>query len=227
MTAARVLGVDAYKRGWVGVVWDVQSLDVVVAPTIGELMALVGAVETVAIDIPIGLPVDSRRAADALARQRIGALWSSVFMTPIRDAIALPTYDEANEMLRARGLGGMSRQAYGLRTKLLDVDAWVRSSPYDVREVHPEVSFAEMAGRPLTTRKLSWNGVQERRALLRAQGVDLPDSLGVAGAAANIDDVLDAAAAAAWTARRIAVGEAHSLPEPPEELDGRQVAIWF
>lgn len=225
MTAARVLGVDAYKRGWVGVVWDGRSLDVAVAPTIADLVASVGVVETVAIDIPIGLPVEGRRAAEALARQRIGTLWSSVFVTPIRDAIALATYDEANALLRARGLGGLSRQAYGLRAKLLDVDEWIRSCRYDVREVHPEVSFAEMAGRPLTTRKLSWNGVQERRALLRAQGVDLPDSLRVAGAAANIDDVLDAAAAA-WTARRIARGEAHSLPEPPEELDGRQVAIW-
>jgi predicted RNase H-like nuclease len=37
--------------------------------------------------------------------------------------------------------------------------------------------------------------------------------------------VLDAAAAA-WTARRVAAGEAASIPDPPEIIDGRAVAIW-
>ncbi|MFD5736590.1 DUF429 domain-containing protein [Streptomyces sioyaensis] len=36
------------------------------------------------------------------------------------------------------------------------------------------------------------------------------------------------AAAAAWTAHRIAHGHAHSLPSPPEhDADGRPVAIWY
>jgi predicted RNase H-like nuclease len=43
---------------------------------------------------------------------------------------------------------------------------------------------------------------------------------------APADDVLDAAAAA-WTARRKAVGEARSLPDPPELIRGRPVAIWY
>jgi predicted RNase H-like nuclease len=43
---------------------------------------------------------------------------------------------------------------------------------------------------------------------------------------APIDDVLDAAAAA-WSANRIAKGEAVSLPDPPESKDGLQVAIWY
>jgi predicted RNase H-like nuclease len=39
-------------------------------------------------------------------------------------------------------------------------------------------------------------------------------------------DVLDAAAAA-WSADRIARGLARSLPDPPEEIRGRKVAIWI
>ena len=43
---------------------------------------------------------------------------------------------------------------------------------------------------------------------------------------ADIDDVLDAAAAA-WSARRIAAGEAISLPaHPPVDTRGRPIAIW-
>ena len=40
------------------------------------------------------------------------------------------------------------------------------------------------------------------------------------------DDVVDAAAAA-WSARRIARGAARSMPDPPERSsDGRPVAVW-
>ena len=50
----------------------------------------------------------------------------------------------------------------------------------------------------------------ERLDLLERNGITVPSALGVAGAAAP-DDVLDAAAAA-WTAGRIANGAARSLP---------------
>ncbi|MFD8862917.1 DUF429 domain-containing protein, partial [Streptomyces sp. NPDC059590] len=41
------------------------------------------------------------------------------------------------------------------------------------------------------------------------------------------DDVMDAAAAA-WSAHRIALGTAVSLPDPPETTrDGLPVAIWY
>jgi len=41
-----------------------------------------------------------------------------------------------------------------------------------------------------------------------------------------LDDVLDAAAAA-WSAHRVATGVVQSLPEPPEIVQGQLVAIWF
>lgn len=63
------------------------------------------------------------------------------------------------------------------------------------------------------------------RVYLEARTRLLPDDLGAAGRTPP-DDVLDAAAAA-WTAHRIAHGRAHSLPDPPEhDADGRPVAIW-
>nr|WP_246594095.1 DUF429 domain-containing protein [Streptomyces auratus] len=54
----------------------------------------------------------------------------------------------------------------------------------------------------------------------------LPDDLGDAGRTPP-DDVLDAAAAA-WTADRIARGRARPLPNPPERTAGGcPVAIWY
>jgi predicted RNase H-like nuclease len=78
-------------------------------------------------------------------------------------------------------------------------------------------------GLPLRHRKKSAGGALERIELLLRHGIEL--ELGVA-ASAPLDDVLDAAAAA-WTAARIAEGVARTLPEPPELVDGRTMAIWY
>ena len=74
--------------------------------------------------------------------------------------------------------------------------------------------------------KKSWNGFAERRRLLSAAGIELPHDP-LEHADASVDDVLDAAAAA-WSARRIALGQAGALPEH-EVFDerGRRIAIWY
>jgi Protein of unknown function (DUF429) len=46
-----------------------------------------------------------------------------------------------------------------------------------VIEVHPEVSFAALAGRPLRNSKRSWNDQMEQRRLLASAGIELPDEL--------------------------------------------------
>ena len=114
----------------------------------------------------------------------------------------------------------MSRQAWALRDKLLEVND-LRDEGAALHEVHPEVSFRAMAGAPLLHGKRTWTGQRQREGLLRHVGIELPAEIGQAGEAA-VDDVLDAAAAA-WTARRIAFGHARSLPEPPES----GIAIWY
>ena len=88
------------------------------------------------------------------------------------------------------------------------------------------MSFAQLAGSPLPDGKRTWAGVHHRRRLLAEAGVHLWDDVGEAGRHAAVDDVLDAAAAA-WTAVRVATGTATTLPNPPAEYsDGWPAAIW-
>ncbi|MDQ4070090.1 MAG: DUF429 domain-containing protein [Actinomycetota bacterium] len=68
-------------------------------------------------------------------------------------------------------------------------------------------------------------GVHERLAALAAAGISLPGRLGASGSRAAVDDVVDAAVAA-WSARRVALGEAVSFPSPPEDVGGRPTAVW-
>jgi predicted RNase H-like nuclease len=225
----RVLGVDACRAGWVAIGLDTSGVRAYAAADIDDVVAHAerdGPIRVVAIDIPIGLPDRGRRRADVLARERAGPRRSSVFMTPVRPALLAPDHAAAVEINRQLAGEGVSAQAFGLRHKLLDVARWVTKTGRHVVEAHPEVSFAQLAGRPLPTRKATWAGAEQRRQLLDSVGIRLFGDLGLTGVDASVDDVLDAAVVA-WTACRVRVGDAVSLPDPPERFsDGLAAAIW-
>jgi predicted RNase H-like nuclease len=224
----RVLGVDACKKGWVGVVLD-DGVTAVFAVDLSGLVAAAeveGPVAVVAIDMPIGVPDRGRRRADVCARAFVGPRRNSVFMTPVRAALMADSYAQAQTANRQGAGEGISQQAWALRPKVLALEAWAARTERTVIEIHPEVSFAVIAGHPLADPKSTWAGARAREALLAVADVSLPADLGTAGRIAGVDDVLDAAVAA-WSARRYHTGEAISLPDPPEILaDGRPCAIW-
>ena len=212
-----VAGVDACKGGWVAiVVEDDQFTGSLLAATFAQLLSALADAAAVGVDIPIGLPSASGRDADRAARAFVGPRRSSVFPTASRAALDAPTYAEGRAITPS-----LSAQSFALGKKILEVDSCLEERVF---EVHPEVSFAALAGRHLHHSKKSWNGQMERRRLLATAGIELPDELGVGQAPA--DDVLDAAIAA-WSAARKARGEAAMLPPDPPIQAGRPVAIWY
>jgi predicted RNase H-like nuclease len=227
--SGRVLGVDACRPGWIGITFGNGGTSAHFALGIQALVesaAAGGTLAAVAIDIPIGLAATGRRQADELARRALGRRWPSIFITPCRPALLAADYGSAVAENRRLAGEGISRQAFALRAKILDVDGWIRGTPLRVVEAHPELSFARLAGAPLRSRKSTWAGAAERRALLARAGIALADDLGPPAEQAGVDDVLDAAIMA-WTAQRVASGLARPLPDPPEMLsDGSACAIW-
>jgi predicted RNase H-like nuclease len=212
-----VAGVDACRRGWVAIALeDGRFADSWLSATFVALLDDLAAATAIGVDIPIGLPSEGQRAADLTARAFVGPRRNSVFPTPPRAALLPATYAEARKVLPS-----LSAQSFRLGTKILEVEACLEDR---VLEVHPEVSFCALAGRHLVYSKHSWNGETERRRLLAAAGIDLPDKLSAGQAAA--DDVLDAAIAA-WSAARYALGSAATLPSDPPTVNGRSVAIWY
>jgi predicted RNase H-like nuclease len=223
-----VLGIDACRGGWVGAVLvpGAPRPRVVVAPTVADLVETVRAdvdVQVVGIDIPIGLPDDTVRRADVLARRALPGRAGSVFTTLTRPAYLADTRAAADAVNRTLSGQGVGAQAFALRPRILEVDAWLRTRPtVEVVEVHPEVSFTTMAGATLPPKRTG-EGQAARLEALAAAGVARPSVLRGSGYAP--DDVLDACAAA-WSAHRLAVGEARFLPDPPEVFsDGIRAAI--
>ncbi len=224
-----VLGVDGCKAGWVGalLVPGAPRPRVVLAPTIAGLVEMVRAghdLQVVGIDIPIGLPDNTTRRADALARRALPGRASSVFTTLTRQAYLATTRADADAVNRSLSGQGVGAQAFALRDKILEVDAWLRTRPsVDVIEVHPELSFATMGGAPMSHAKKTGDGAAERLEALAAVGIARPSVLSGSGYA--VDDVLDACAVS-WTAARRADGEARAHPDPPEVFgDGLPAAI--
>jgi predicted RNase H-like nuclease len=179
-----------------------------------------------AVDIPIGLPEGKEhRQCDLAAKAFLKPRSSSVFFTPPRPVLEAPTYQEGNQLSWHDYERGVSAQAYALGQKILEVDP-IAASDDRVIEIHPEVCFRAMKGEPLDYSKHSWNGQAERRRLIAGAGIGLPDHLSEAGQVPP-DDILDAAAAA-WTAWRLAQGTAKVLPESANGRDRiLRGVIWY
>jgi predicted RNase H-like nuclease len=222
-----VIGVDGCAGGWVAVTLPADGPApprVTVAATLADLaLDAPPTAAAIGIDMPLGLLAEGWRASDALARGRLGRRAVTVFAIPPRPVWLARGYAEANRTCRELTGKGLSAQAWGLRGKLLEADAYRRGRALPLYEVHPELSFAALAGAPLQASKHTPAGLAARRDLLTRAGLALPPA--VAGAAE--DDLLDAAAVA-WSARRIAAGEAVTLTNPAQRADnGTEIAIRY
>ena len=229
----RGLGVDAAGRaGWVGIVVDDHGFaSAHVSGSLADLVAAAdagpgGPVDAIGIDIPIGLVDGPKRTADVAARAYVGPRRSSVFAAPHPAVIHLDDYAEVNRVLRSLGLPATSRQGFGLFARVREAAA--SAADPRVVEVFPEASFRAMGESFVPASKKSWNGAADRVARLAAADppIVVPTDLGDAGLVAA-DDVFDAAAAA-WSARRVACGEAVRLGDAGEvdASSGRPIAVW-
>ena len=217
--AARAVGVDGCQSGWIAVELVGGTFNrAFFAASISEVLIRFPDANAFGIDIPIGLPARGPRQADLDARKFVGPRRSSVFATPAREQLEGPW---------GPGLR-ITRQAHSLGPRIFEVEkaVAVKTVSDKIYEVHPEVSFAAMSKGPVRYPKSSWNGLQFRRRLLSEAGVDLPDDLESVGVV-PADDLLDAAAAS-WTANRIVMKSAATLPkDPPIDDAGRSIAIWY
>ena len=224
----QVAGVDGCPKGWIAIVLEGGRFErAEFASTFSELLIHLTDPQVIAVDIPIGLPDGSEpRAADIEARKLLGRRGSSVFATPPRVVLEAPSFAEANALSRERFGRGISAQSYALRKKILEVDACAAADDR-IYEVHPEVCFTQMNGEPLAYPKKSWHGQPARLRLLANAGITIPDDLGDMGTIPP-DDIIDAAAAA-WSAHRIAAGTGEKVGKPVLDLRPNRNAgfIWY
>jgi predicted RNase H-like nuclease len=224
----RVTGVDACRGGWVAVCVPVSpgGTGPAVTVTVGVCLDALLAPEraaVVGIDMPLGLLEAGWREADRAASGLLGPRRSSVFAIPPRAVWAEASYQAASQRCRELTGRGFSIQAWGLRAKLLEANQYRQTCGHPLYEVHPELAFSALAGAPLAASKHTGTGRDLRRELLARAGIEIPDG----HPASLLGDILDAAAVA-WTARRIAAGQAVTIPAVPQhDSGGREISIRY
>ncbi len=225
----RDVGVDGCPGGWLAA-WRTApgQPEAKVFPTIDAVVFSL-APQTLAVDMPVGLSESGDRLCDRAARGILGNRASSVFPAPPRPLLRAATWEEANRLSREIDGKGVSKQAFSLFQKVRALDELLQRRP-ELRaviwEVHPEVSFAELHGEPIAMKKRSREGKEIRLAALRRYFDD--DAIAkiraeVPRADAGDDDTLDALICL-WTAERISLGVAVTLP-PLVPLDATGVPM--
>jgi len=214
------VGVDGCRGGWVAVALSVESLallDVAVTGAFADVVERAHDADVIGVDMPIGLPAGGApRPCDLAARTFVGARRASVFLVPPASAFAMATHTDAVTECRRLGAPGVSLQAWGLRHRIAEVARVCQDTR--IVEVFPEAAFRHLAGRDLPSKKTA-EGRELRGVLLHDAGVRVDLAMCPRGAA--LDDLLDAAAVA-WSAARIARGDASHLPP-----DGDGPFIWY
>jgi predicted RNase H-like nuclease len=138
-----------------------------------------------------------------------------------------PDYSVAADLARKVTGKAITQQGFALRARIQEAEELITEER--LIEVHPEVSFRAMAGKPLAFSKHTWNGLRERARLLKKAGIVIPDQVLGSASDAAADDLLDAAAAA-WTALRFQKGRASTLPSTPRATTKQhpiREVIWY
>ncbi len=238
-----VAGVDGCPAGWIAVIHPLSrpaSAHLVLFSSFRDVLEHQPELNTIAVDIPIGLPDRAGaggRAADREARSVLGQRQSAVFAVPSRRAIMCENYRDACDAAYATSdpPRKISKQAFNIFPKIRDVDAIITPAMQArVFEAHPEIAFWCLNGEvPLRLAKKiksrpSPEGLDYRRALLRTNGY--PEAVLLSSefrkSKVGPDDILDACANA-WSAVRIHTNLARCFPEKPErDAKGLRMEIW-
>jgi predicted RNase H-like nuclease len=217
-----ICGVDGCRAGWIAVFKDLDAGDIFweIFATLAQLASKTPAPQVIAVDIPISLPDRGPRDCDLEARRMLGGRGSSVFPAPIRPVLAARSYKEACQIRFSVEMKKMSCQAWGIVSKVREVDTLLRQNPEfrsRIREVHPEVCFFYLNRHSsLPDSKKTGAGQAQRFNLLQSNFGTFVNSALQAGNQLGCakDDILDAFAAL-WTAERIVRGTASRIPNLP------------
>ena len=213
-------GVDGCKAGWFYYSIDANgAVDGDVVAQLKQVVEMAQPSDRIFVDIPIGLldgeqRKHGERRCDVCAREQLGKRRSSVFPAPIREIMtACEGKDDesrkgvfrcGSDINREASGKGLSSTSCALLPKIWEVDHLLRTCDKArsiVREVHPEVCFWALAGKPMQHNKKTPSGFIERRALLEELRPGTPSDFECVRKRLPCkqvadDDILDAMAAA-------------------------------
>ncbi|RME33332.1 MAG: DUF429 domain-containing protein [Deltaproteobacteria bacterium] len=230
------IGLDGAPEGWVCAVWHSEAAELQLEwlRSLENGLPLFASAEQVWVDMPIGLSGKGvERYVDKMLRLRMRWRKSSVFTPPSKEALGKSSFQEANALERKLYGHGLSKQAWNLRTKILEIRQVLleySSLRPKFRESFPELIFQMLWSEPSPlASKRTHMGYIQRRSILEAIHPEIGSTLDAfldhtPRSAVKKDDVLDATILAI----RAAMGQWHSLTQtPPSDFDGLPIEIVY
>ena len=203
------IGADGCRGGWIACILDHGEFRLEHYDSVEKLVNKYPEYDAFLIDMAIGLRSSAYQLRpDDLARKELGALSSSVFPVPCREAVYAITEEE-------------QKQA---NPKIREVDEFLKAHPQyknRILESHPELDFTRLNGSVVKTRKKETAGFTQRVAILNKY---LPKKhlSGLREKAkelkCNPDDLLDAVCLTVIAALS-AQGQCETIPPEPEQDD--------
>lgn len=212
------IGIDGCKDGWVVVYCSVFAFNKAKAAHYKKLSELNNDFTKSSIGI-IDMPIriesnNANRSSDMAARKFLAHRSSTIFSPPCYDALYSQSYEEANAINKKHTGKGISKQSWFLSKKIIETRNFVEGkNGLNLREGHPECSFAEYLGKPISENKKRMRGIFKRLEVLnnlKFKVSELAEML-PKDTAVGIDDLLDAAILC-WTASRFVSGDIKTLP---------------
>lgn len=181
-------------------------------------------VQSILVDIPIGLPESGTRACDEKASEMLADRGSTIFSIPCREVVEADEYEDA----RKTNDGSLGSQSWWLFPRIKEVDVFLQEHDEAIDKVyesHPEVCFTTLADESPTS-KSTKDGREERLEILskdqelydeveeivrdREQGAEWHDRI----SKGRVDDVIDAAVLA-LTAKELKLSSRSVTDEYP------------
>lgn len=167
------IGIDGCRSGWiVAKIDENQRFELSKLNNLSEL-SLKEDVQ-ICIDIPLGLNENAERLCDLELRKHLGKKQSSVFMTPVREAVYAHDFKTAGNINQQKTGKRISLQAWNICPKIREADWFLRKNPSKIARIsesHPESVFLMISmGELLESKKSEW-GFQQRLRCLERSGL--------------------------------------------------------
>lgn len=195
------IGIDVCKGKWVAVALTENSFEVNKFNSIEEICNRYEESNSIIIDIPIGLPENINDVRpEAEARKYLKGKASSIFNVPCRQAVYMKDHESVNEKNKEVLGKGISRQSFGICSKIKEVDEFLNKAPKwknKLLEGHPEICFSILNnGKAVLENKTKPEGQQKRLEVLKKyyskSDLVIQKYLKDVPSRKKIDDVIDA-----------------------------------
>ena len=197
----KCVGIDGTKCGWIAACVEAGVISIKMFSAINELCEEYSDVDSIIIDIPIGLPESAADVRpDKELRKQLKGKASSVFSTPCRQAIYAANKQDS-KAINSKVLGkSLSEQSLAICSRIKEVDEFLHSKEEwknRLVESHPEYVFMILnSGTPIYENKKTNEGLEARLSLLRqhTQNIDrlLDDMKREPFMKQRLDDIIDA-----------------------------------